>query len=285
LKLADYVVVGNCVCVNPDSRSYLRWIAERIAVGLKKKTLVAENFLIWGSSGSGKSFLVKQIAADMGGTITFVDVDFSSVTLDELKAKVAAVNNADKPVLVLFDEVDSRETEAWIYTEVFRLLEINFNDPVKQAVFVLVGSGGGSKYGLMKRIRETEAGAKRDRGDDLINRIENDNQVELPDLILDDRIAVLASQIVSIAREQANLTIVEIEKLAIYCLLSNQELTRPRHYELAIRRALARLSDPDSSQFRFEDLFDRYDPNVRVFWEVNGIVATRLQHRYMRIRS
>jgi predicted ATPase len=284
LKLGDYTVAGGCVCFDPVSRSHLKTLADRISAGLKQKTNVSETFLLWGSSGSGKTFLIKQIAADMGSAIEFVDVDLSSVTEEQLKAGVTTIRNAVKPVLALFDEVDARETETWIYPEIFKLFEINFTDSVKQAVFVLVGSGGGSKQGLMKRIRTTERGQERARGDDLVNRVHAQNQEELPDLTLQDRITILASQIITIGREQKGFKITEIDKLALYYLLTNRELTKPRHYELVIRSAVARLIDPDVARFRHEDLFDRYDQNIRRFWEENGVVAARLQHKYIRIR-
>jgi hypothetical protein len=155
------------------------------------------------------------------------------------------------------------------------ILELNKNDPVRQAVFVLIGS-------MPSGLKDMEeAISKRVKGQDLLDRVPVLKRFEIPVMTIGDRVIVVATQIGVAAREQGY-KIASLEKFAVYFALTDKRFSTPRQIRELVNSAVSRMPR-NESLLRYDDLFGRNEPLRFNFWTGNIIAADELTNTYVRL--
>jgi len=260
LSLSESVVVGRYLRHNQQARNLLTDWARRITHPLLTKTVLRENFLVWAAPGSGKTFLVQQIVAELGGAIDFVECNLAKEDKESFSKKLNRLTNRSLPVLCLIDEIDARGDEAWPYEVCFPHLDLNL-DTSRQAVFVLIGSTQSSAKTM------AEAMGKRHKGPDLLSRILlPQNSFEIPSPTQEDNVVMVIGEIVHAIGPR----IKAVEKLALFYILTNEDLRySPRRLSEFVKSAAQRFQK-DDDRLRFLHLFRRDDDEVKFdFWKAH----------------
>jgi hypothetical protein len=177
-------------------------------------------------------------------------------------------------MLILIDEVDARSEETWPYESFFSLLDVNL-DSSKAFVFVLVGSTTTGMQGMVRAIEQ------RSKGKDLLDRVPVDRRFEIPELSLEDKCVIFASQVVAAAVSSGR-QIRYIEKLALYYVLSNRDLQSPRQLrDLAVSASQRAAAEED--RLKYDDLFFSGDYRNQDFWVDHQAVTGELSNSFVRI--
>jgi hypothetical protein len=276
LILADYTVVGNYRRFDDKTRNELKNWCLRIKNALLSQSLKGQrqNFLIWASPGSGKSFLIQELARSLHNTISYIELNLARQSKEEFINDLDKVRHSQLPTLCLIDEVDARSGETWPYEDTFSLLDINSTKQVP-TVFVLIGSSSVGLQGMLKNM------ADRSKGKDLLDRVSADNRFEISGLSSEDRVIIVASQVLAVAIQRGQ-HISEIEKLAFYYILKNQDLQTPRQLQDLASNAVSRLSG-DDTRLNYDDLFYRGDSRNQKFWTSQPEAANELSQTFMKI--
>lgn len=274
INIAETTVVGDYGRFDERTRNELIDRVRGITRGLKSKNVVHENFLVWAAPGTGKSFLVQQIAKSLGVSVRYIEVNFASLSRPEIHTKLDEVSAATQPTLVLLDEIDARPTEPWLYDDTFSYLDTNLSAS-KQAVFVLIGS---SPTGLARMMDGMKS---RPKGKDLLDRVPDANRFEIPAPTIEDRVAIVAAQVSAIAKEKG-VKIVGVEKLALYYALKNDGLGSPRQLRDLIQVAVLRIAGGDE-RLRYDHLFDLGDRRNQRFFTDHEEAAQELSSVYVMI--
>jgi TolB-like protein/Flp pilus assembly protein TadD len=124
--------------------------------------------------------------------------------------------------------------------------------------FVLAGSSGDSLSEMKERI------SKRPKGSDLLSRIARGNEFVVPQLALGDKLLVLATQILTAAR-QSGKRVNEVEKLVLYYVALDAKLTSARQIRQLAVRCVERMP-PGEDRVKYDHLFDAGDPENKEFW-------------------
>jgi hypothetical protein len=275
LALKSKTIVGDYRRFDEQTINMLKDRVRDISSGLLTKTNSYENFLIWAAPGTGKTFLIEQIAKTLGPKIKFVKIDFAKDNKEEVVRKIGLVTRVRKPILVLYDEVDAKEEDQWPYDVSFRALDLNKDHPTRNAVFVLIGS---KKSGLDQMIKGI---GRRPKGNDLVDRVPEQNRFEIPQMTAGDRAIVMATQ-TFIAAESRRLTIKSVNKLAAYYVLIKNDRT-PRQVTEMIKRAMQRLPKGETS-LAYDYLFKPSEPRQYAFWTQHGDALHALQYTSLKLR-
>ncbi len=266
LSLKTTSVVGNYRRYDSKVRRELNLWKERILNPISKKTTKRENFLIWAEPGSGKSFFIQEISRIAGKDVSYFEINLARLSKAEFNKKLDDVKHELKPTICLLDEIDSRNEESWPYESCFSMLDINYAQK-RKIVFILIGS---SSNGLRQMSMEM---SNRSKGKDLLDRIPVSNRFEIPGLVLGDQIIIAVSHFFNAFKERGKI-LTEVDKFALYYILSSNDVRTPRQIrELAIS-AVDRISD-SSSGVLYSDLFYRGDRRLQDFWTSN-ITAVNL---------
>ena len=89
ISLNRFSIVGNYVRYNENLRNSLKNLKQKIVEGLKEAC--PENYLIWGPPGSGKSYLIKQIA-ELLEDISYVELNLAELDRDEFCLKIRKIS-------------------------------------------------------------------------------------------------------------------------------------------------------------------------------------------------
>lgn len=257
IDLGRVVVAGDYVRFDESSRHSLKDLRGKILAGLSGGSRRPTNFLIWGAPGSGKSFLVQEIARSVGSAARLVEVNLAALRADEFRARLADAGTGPTDVVCLIDEVDAHPNEAWPYELLLPALE-PATSPPHRSVFCLAGSRGASVEEFRGVIRA------RPKGTDLLSRIPRGHDVAIPALGIGDKICVAAAQIRSAAGTEGH-QIREVEKFALYYLATNLELQSARQLRAAAVAGARRIPRGED-RFRFDFLFAPGDPENKAFW-------------------
>lgn len=270
----ETIVVGNYRRFDEQTRNNLKNRVREISRGLVENTTVHENFLIWAAPGSGKTYFIEQIAKSLEPNIKSIVLNFSNISREDLKGRISEIAGVDKPVLVLFDEVDARPEETWLYPEALDSLDTNLKKN-RQAVFALVGSMPGGIDEMIDSMK------RRPKGNDLFSRVPDWNRFEIPELTLGDQIAVIVSQLAT-ASHSRGLTINAVEKAALYFILKTEEYKSARKLSDFIGSAVLRVRGTED-RLHFDDLFNLGDPRGKAFWAQKLAEMERLGNTYVRL--
>jgi len=273
IVLAECVVVGKYLRYDPVIRNTLRDWVKRIQKALIEKTISRENYLIWAASGSGKTFLIQQIAEELrvklGNTFNYVECNLAKDDRESFINKVGSLEVQAGPTLCLLDEIDARASEDWPYEICFPKLDLNLRQD-RQLVMVLIGSTPPSMQSMIESMKV------RKKGRDLLDRILRDQKcLEIPPTTLEDSIAMVVGQVVALLGGRVR----AVEKLALFYILSNESLrSSPRQLSEFIKGAANRLGDGDE-RLRFHHLFLPEDDDRRfVFRKANEDVIVGLRN-------
>jgi hypothetical protein len=261
LDLEEKTVVGDYRRYDDKVLAELRRRVGQISHGLKNKTHVLENFLIWAAPGSGKTYFVEEIHKSLGKDISYFEINFAATSEADARAKIAAIEATDQPTLTLYDEIDAKKDEAWPYDAAFPILTLNMRPdrPQRRAVFVLIGS---TPPGLGEMV---EGMKKRIKGHDLLDRVTV--QFAIPPLAMGDFVILVASQ-AGIEARKRSMKIETIDKMALYYVLKSGNFNTPRQIAQLFARAIPRVPNEDTN-VTYGDLFGRNDPEAMDFWTKN----------------
>ncbi|MFC1946486.1 alpha/beta fold hydrolase [Chloroflexota bacterium] len=276
IALPRYHVVGNYTRYDESVRNSLKDIRQNISSAFDRPISKRENHIIWAAPGSGKTYLVQQIAASLSGKICYSELNLARCSEQDFLYGLDQLYTTDVPYLCLIDEVDAKPGEPWPYEVLLPHLDATV-DKKTSFVFVLVGSSGSSITDLKEKI------GSRPKGTDLLTRIPSGNEYEIPPMNVGDRLLVVLSQFKS-AGNEANRDINGVEKLALYYIAMNSRLTNARQLrELAVR-AVERVPTSED-RIRYDHLFDAGDPENKEFWIKSLAAADDLVNRFVTLEG
>jgi chromosomal replication initiation ATPase DnaA len=272
IKLNEHVIVGKYLRYDRRVRNHLREWVKRIKAPLLMKTHERENFLIWGPPGSGKTFLIHQIAESLEGSLTYVECNLARDDSSELSRKLQAFDNATGSILCLLDEIDAVGNAGSVYEKFFSMLDVNANTD-RQIVIVLTGSTPGGINSMIKRIEQVN------KGKDLLGRISlNHNSFEIPGPVLEDSAVMVIGQIEGLLKGKVK----SVEKLALSYILCNERLrTSARQLSEFVKAATHRIGGDE--RLRYDHLFNAGDSEQIRFYNtigeklLNGLVNVDVQ--------
>jgi ATPase family associated with various cellular activities (AAA) len=283
LSIMSSIVVGQYMRDDERVRNRLKDWCARISRPLTTSpTKIHENFLIWAAPGSGKSFLIQQLATSLSSSIAYIELNLAAMTRADFNAGLRSVAASNAPTLCLLDEIDSRGDEDWPYEDVLPLLDLNRSGD-RPVVFVLVGSRGDGREGMIARMKERPNGTERPKGKDLIDRVPGDRRFEIPPTTLKDKGIIVAAHVTEAARLRGA-RVREIEKMLLYYVLSNQDLTSPRQLSDLARDAVQRMSIKDD-RLRYDNLFEDGDTRNQRFFAAHLDAANQLSGVFVRINE
>jgi len=259
IVLSKCRIVGSYFRYDPKIRNTLRDCAERIWNPLIVKTDGLENFLIWAAPGSGKTYLIQQIAAHLKSNmcLDYIECNVANIERQAYAETLKRVlRDNQTPVLCLLDEVDAdaRASESWPYEECLPVLYHNKNSQ-KRIVFVLIGSTPNSMDSMVQAME------RRQKGKDLLSRVPINNRFVIPPATLEDAATMVVAQIVP--KVQA------VDKNALLYVLCNKEYrTSPRQLSECVRKAAKRLKEGEG-RLRYYHLFDPGDNEAFRFQNAN----------------
>ncbi|HEY6349680.1 MAG TPA: HAD family hydrolase [Candidatus Angelobacter sp.] len=275
LRLGTFSVLGNYRRFSNEDRSKLVGLADRIRRPLTEKSHTRENFLIYASPGSGKTFFIEELARTLGSGITFVPIDLSRDDREACEKKLAAVTQAALPCLCMIDEVDGRKGEDWPYDAIYKKLDLNEVLERPPVVFVLIGSSGGTVSKLGEIIRS------RYKGKDLMDRVLKSDQhwAEIPPIGVGDTVCVYASKVLE-AAEQESKPIKDVQKFAAYYVVLTGRTTR--QIKLLADQAVRRVPK-GHTQVLYDNHFEDGDKSNRAFLDQHSEVAAAFGSQTFRI--
>lgn len=276
VTLSRYRVVGNYTRYDETVRNALKDVRQKITAGFDRPSRKRENHLTWAAPGSGKTYLVQQVAASLPRAISYRELDLARYSQQEFLSSLSQLDTEDKPYLCLVDEIDAKPQESWPYEVLLPYLDAAV-DRGAQFVFVLAGSSGSSVSEMKERI------ASRPKGADLLSRIPGGNEYEIPPINLGDRILVVLSQFRQ-AGQEAGREIQAVEKLSLYYVALNSHLANARQLrELAVR-AIERLPTGED-RVKYDHLFGAGDPENKAFWMESLPAASDLANRFVTLED
>src|SRR3989442_10234436 len=137
IDLARFEVVGNYVRYDEKTRHALKDFRRKVMAGFDGSLGSKENYLIWGPPGSGKTFLVQELARSMGA-LAFVELNLAESNEGRFRASLDILESTPQHTLCLVDEADSKAEESWPYELLLRHLEPP-EERRKRVCFILAG--------------------------------------------------------------------------------------------------------------------------------------------------
>lgn len=107
VQLPRYRIVGNYVRFDDYVRNSLKDMRQRVISALNPESRSRENFLLWGSPGSGKSFLVQQVAKSMGSAVKYGELNLAQLDDRGFRSELEKIMEHSAPCVCLIDEIDS----------------------------------------------------------------------------------------------------------------------------------------------------------------------------------
>jgi HAD superfamily phosphoserine phosphatase-like hydrolase len=259
INIREQAVIGNYCRFEEKARNELSDLSKRIMDAVATKVPTRENYLIWGAPGSGKTFLIEEIGANLGDDALFLKIDISALTKDEILRDLSRLAGVKGKCLCLLDEIDGKSDQTWLYDEIYKKLDLNECSDRESLVFVLLGScpGGVKKLDAAIRLRY--------KGEDLLSRISCRQHFEISSLNIGDTLTVFISKVLSAAQIQKK-RVDEIEKTACYYALAFDDRSSPRQLKILADKAVARMDS--SGLLRYHDLFDRSGSTGFEFWSL-----------------
>ncbi len=257
LSLDHFSVVGPYVRFDESTRHALKDLKQRILASLQSQGAYPTNFLLWGAPGTGKSYLIQQIARVAGPLVGYRELNLAKLDRTALLAGLDELTALPRPALCLLDEIDAKPTEPWPYEVLLPYLEPATPRPYP-IVFCLAGSGGDSLSVMKDHLRS------RPKGNDLISRIGRGNEFTVDPLGAGDRILVLVTQLLQASQEEGRV-IREIEKFAMYYVATHPTLTSARQLRSLATQCAQRVPVGED-RIRYDYLFSAGDPENKDFW-------------------
>jgi TolB-like protein/Flp pilus assembly protein TadD len=276
LDFARATVAGEYVRFDEAARNSLKDFRTKVAGALAGASRQPSNYLIWGAPGSGKSFLVQQVAAAADTAVALLEVNLAQLDSDHFSRRLEQVAQGDHDVVCLVDEVDAHPGEAWPYELLLPALEPSVL-PEHRLVYCLAGSGGKDIDEFLSRI------AARPKGPDLLSRIPSTNRFSVPALRAGDKLLVAASQISRIAAAEGR-TVREIEKLALYYIATSPAFSSARQLRAIATESTRRLPLGED-RLRYDHLFGAGDAENKRFWNDHAQARNEFADHFVAITT
>lgn len=274
ISLPKLTVIGNYRRYDEKARNSLRQWANSIKESLKSNIKARQNFLIWAPPGSGKTFLIQEIARVE--EVEFIELNLARDSKENFTAKLSALKFRSNPTLCLLDEIDAKAEDAWFYETIFPNLDLNLEDsPNIPIVFVLIGSSGVGLEVLKRNITQ------RIKGKDLLDRVPENNRFVIPEMAITDKVVITISQLTEFIQKKG-LTLKEVDKLALYYVLANEELQSPRQLREFAVNVVERLP-ANTEQVMYDELFARGDRRQEEFWAKYIEIAHEFANSYISV--
>ena len=233
MQLSQFKIIDNYVRYDEETINDLKNLKQKIILGINPKTKGDSNFLIWGSPGSGKTYLVEQIATSLK-SINYHELNLAKLTEMQFKSKINEIEKAKKNCICLIDEVDSDSSTRWIYEYLLTHLSPLSNRKFR-ICFILAGSGGTTIDEMKEKIKS------KNKGNDFLSRIPTANHHIIPTTNVGDRLLVTASQLLTRSKKNG-FEINRIDKLALFYILVNPQLSLPRQISQFLDSAIAKVT-------------------------------------------
>ncbi len=272
VKLARYRVAGNYTRFEEAVLNALKDARQGIFAALDETGHIRSNYLIWAAPGSGKTFLIQEIARQVRARCEYDEINLAKQTEESFRTSLENIVASQQPRICLIDECDAKADAAWPYEVLLPFLDTALTH-APRIIFVMAGSSGFSLEGMKESI------SARSKGNDLISRIPVQNQIVIPPLSFGDRVLVVLSQIVEAAQETGH-EIRAVEKLGLYHIALNPRLTNARQLREFAVRAVERVPRGDD-RLKYDHLFVPGDPENKRFWLDVSPVATELVNHYV----
>jgi TolB-like protein/Tfp pilus assembly protein PilF len=272
IELSRYSVVGPYLRFDHRTRHTLKEFRQRAVATFAVPAHRPKNFLLWGAPGSGKSYLVQQLARVAGDGIEYLELNVGGLEREQFRSRLEGATNSGRPLLCLVDEVDARPGEAWPFETLLPYL-----DPASPrgaaTCYCLAGSGGANLGEFKDRL------LARPKGADLLSRIPRGNEVAVAPLDVGDRLLVSLAQLALAASEEGR-ELREVEKLALYYLAVDDELVSARRLRDVAIESIQRMP-PGEDRLRYDHLFAPGDPLNKAFWARAAAVRDSLSNRFL----
>jgi pimeloyl-ACP methyl ester carboxylesterase len=275
LALSRFSVVGNYMKYDERVRNRLKDARLKVVAAFETPGRARENHLLWAFPGSGKTYLIRQIARSLPD-VKYVELNLAGSSEVEFASRLADMEKDEGPLLCLIDEIDAKANRDWPYETLLPHLDANA-EGVGQYVFVMAGSSGSSMAEMKERI------AARPKGADLLNRVPRGNEYEIQPISLGDRLLVATSHFSQAGRE-VDRVIKAVEKLALYYVALIPSLANPRQVREFAVRAVERLPSGED-RIKYDHLFNPGDPENKAFWVQASPVVEDLTDRFVTLRD
>ncbi len=276
VDLARFFIVGSYARYGESARNALKDALVLITAACRSFSRKRENYLIWAAPGTGKTYFVQQTAAQLIPYTDYTELNLAKCGEEEFRMGLEQLTHAKRPVLCLIDEVDAKPQEPWPY----ELLLPYLDAPVEQGkhlVFVLAGSSGTTRSDLKERI------ATRPKGTDLLSRIPEVNEIDIPPMSIGDRLLVVLSQFNQAAGELGR-RVEAVEKLGLLYIAVTPYLGNARQLREFAYRAVERMASGDD-RIKYDNLFDPGDTTNKRFWADAKEVRADLENSYLTLVS
>jgi predicted AAA+ superfamily ATPase len=270
VALSRFRVVGSYTRYDEAVRNTLKDVRQKIAAAFDRPSRKRENYLLWAAPGSGKTYLVQQVAASLSKDIRYCELNLAKHSEQEFISALSQLDGDGEPYLCLVDEVDAKPNEAWPYEVLLPYLDAA-TERGAPCVFVLAGSSGSSVVEMKRLI------ASRPKGTDLLSRIPSVNEYEISPMGLGDRVLVVLSQFKQ-AGQEIGREVRAVEKLGLYYVALSSHLGNARQLREFAVRAVERVPTGED-RVKYDHLFSAGDPENKAFWmqavPVTGDLANR----------
>ena len=115
-----------------------------------------------------------------------------------------------------------------------------------------------------------------------MDRVPISNRFEIPPMILEDKVAIIASHIRNALRSRAQPP--QIEKFALYYIMVNEDLSSPRQLRDLAITAAQRVPNIEF-RVRYDDLFPRGDHRNQRFWIQQQRAVAELTDTYIQVED
>jgi hypothetical protein len=276
VTLSHYRIVGNYVRFAEPVRNTLKDARQKIISACSLSSQKRENYIIWAPPGSGKTYFVEEVAAQLGDSTSYHEFNLAKLNEAGFCSGLDALRECQKPCLCLVDEVDAKPDESWPYEMLMPFLDASVTEG-RRYVFVLAGSTGSSLDEMKKTI------AARKKGPDVLSRVPTENEYSIPSMGIGDRLLVVLSQFRQ-AGKQMGRDVREVEKLGLYYVALSPRLSNARQLrEFAVR--CAERVPPGDDRLKYDSLFNPGDLENKLFWTQAHNSARALMNSFLLIED